>query len=256
MGRLDGERERPAPRLADGDNPDPAECLLRTLASEDLQEKRLYAQIGLEHCGGDAEMRALLLRQLYICQIESHNDAEALQIAEQMIDIGTLADAARQDAARAALALGDIDAAIGHLRIATRICPAKRRSFHFCHLGNLLRYAGRSEEAQDAFEVAKRWATDQRPLYQAICALAGGLPDQGEAMELAQLRENLEDSHELKAYDLWVLGELCLKMGDLKQGVAYLNAFVQRAERGSRAKRLSLRGEIAYARQLLARATA
>ncbi len=50
----------------------------------------------------------MLLRQLYLSQMEGRHFAEALEVAEQMpITCNVMADVARQDAARACLGLGD-----------------------------------------------------------------------------------------------------------------------------------------------------
>lgn len=203
----------------------------------------------------DEELEGLLLRQIYLADIEEGRDLEALQVASAMIDLGTLGEIARQDAARAALAVRDVASAIGHLRIAARVCPPERRAFHYGHLGALLRFDGQQEQAIDAFEKALRWATSNRHLYEAQRALAlvaSGTPSD----DLNTLRGDLESLEERPAYALWVLGELCLLLGDVGAGRNYLQQFLARQEGSPRAKSLSLRGEIDHATTLLGKNTA
>ncbi len=234
---------------------DPSDCLLRALASDRLAEKRLFCQLGLSARGVDDELRALLLRQLYLAELEEGNDAEALAIAEAMVELETLGDVARQDAARAAVALGQLDMAVAHLQVAARICPAGRRAFHYCHLGALLRFAGRKRLALEALGRAVRWAVTDRALYQALLALTEAEDDQ-KSYEWQELREQLEDADSQKGYALWVLGELALRAGDLHAAQGYLTRFLERLDDAPRAKSLSLQSEIAHARELLRRSLA
>ena len=227
-----------------------ADCLLRALTAPDLLEKRLFCQLGLGADDSDDEIRGLLLRQMYLVELEQENDEAALLIAEEMVDLETLGDVARQDAARAAVALGRLDVAIGHLRIAARICPAARRSFHYAHLGVLLRFSGRKKQALEALEKAKRWATSDRALYLAIYALAEADAD-GTETDWIELRTRLTNAPSTKAYGLWVLGELSLRAGDPDAAQMYLRRFLERMTDAPRAKSLSLKGEIEHARQLL-----
>lgn len=243
--------------------PDPATFLLRALSTKESREKRAFAEQGLRLLGGgpgiagepggdaeDYEMMALLLRQKYLADIEEGQDAEALQVAEQMIELGTLGDVARQDAARAALGVDDMDAAIGHLRIAARVCPPDRRAFHYAHLGTLLRFDGQVEQALDAFRKAIRWATEDRDLYLAQQALVEVEKGHTTA-DLEQLRDRLENDDPMKAYSLWILGELCVVLGDNESGALYLRRFLSRQTDAPRAKALSLKGEMAHASALL-----
>src|SRR5262245_38420671 len=59
--------------------------------------------------------RAMLLRQLYLSQMEARRFAEALETAQEMVTLGVMPDVARQDAARACLGLGEHAGAIAHL---------------------------------------------------------------------------------------------------------------------------------------------
>lgn len=242
---------------------DPATFLLQALGTKKSEEKRAFAERGLRLLGGgpgiggepaedaeDYEMMSLLLRQKYLAEIEDGQDAEALRVAERMIELGTLGDVARQDAARAALGVDDMDAAIGHLRIAARVCPPERRAFHYAHLGTLLRFDGQVEQALDAFRKAIRWATEDRDLYLAQQALTEVEKGHTTA-DLEQLRDRLENYDPMKAYSLWILGELCVVLGDNESGAIYLKRFLSRQTDAPRAKALSLKGEMAHASALL-----
>ncbi len=233
---------------------DASAYLLRALDTRDPEQKKFFAQKGLSLFEDDDELNGLLQRQLYLAELEQGHDHEALAIAAKMIELGMLGDLARQDAARAAIAINDVDAAIGHLRVAARVCPAARRAFHYGHLGALLRFAGRPEEAVQAFIRANRWATEDRHLYQAAQALAEA--DAGKlGTDFEALRDSLE-AQKLKAYSLWMLGELCLLSGDPEAGAIYLKRFIDRQHDASRAQCLSLRGEIAHAEALLRKISA
>lgn len=266
------------PGIARGEPIDASGYLLRALSAKTAEQRRRFAEEGLclvdeaRHSGArssgpgsdkggedsdeeDDELRALLLRQLYLSEIEDGEDDRALSLAAEMIDLGTLGDIARQDAARAALGVKDTSAAISHLRIAARVCPPARRAFHYGHLGALLRFEGQLEQSLDAFEKALRWATEDRPLYLAARGLT--LHQQGtESIDLAELRSALEAEEPRKGYALWILGELCLELGEIDAGKQYLNQFLLRQTEAPRAKTLALSREIAHVHALLRRASA
>lgn len=236
-------------RLAEAEVMDASAYLLRALGTPDPEQKKYFSQKGLSLWHEDDELKALLLRQLYLAELEQGHDAEALRIATAMVELGTLGDLARQDAARAALAIGDSQIAIGHLRIAARVCPPERQAFHYGHLGALLRFSGQPEQAVEAFARASRCASEDRTLYLAAQALAEAHAGRSDA-DFETLRDKLE-SERLKGYALWVLGELCLLTGDQESGIEYLERFISRQNDVPRAQSLSLQGEIAHAKALL-----
>jgi hypothetical protein len=114
----------------------------------------------------------MLLRQLYLSHMEARRFADALSVAEQMVEGAVMADVAHQDAARACLGLTDPARAIVHLRIASRVSPPTRRAFHLWTLGSVLYFAGRHREAIGALGRAARWGTTDKPLYRGQLALA------------------------------------------------------------------------------------
>ncbi len=231
-----------------------ATLLLRALRATGPEARTALALAGLsrlEREEPDEEMEALLLRQLYLGQLEEGDFAAAMETAEDMIELAALGDVARQDAARAALGLGEVDVAVGHLRIAARIAPDSRRAFHLATLGALLRFSGRSEEAISAFEHAVRVATEDRALYQAQLALSEVAAGRPSSQDLATLRTRLESSEHQRGYTLWVLGELCSHVGDEPASRDYFTRFLDRMTHAGRAKALALRGEVALAQGAL-----
>jgi tetratricopeptide (TPR) repeat protein len=198
----------------------------------------------------DRTTQAMLLRQLYLSHLEGRRFEEALQVAEQMITTGVMSDVARQDAARACLGLDRADAAIFHLRIASREGPASRRAFHLWTLGSTLYLLGRYREAVGMLDRALRWGTTARPLYMAQLALAKRAA--GERVRtLGPLRERLEDAPCGQGYGQFVLGELAFHQGDFAAARRYLEGFVKRTSGGRVALAVALRAEIRQARRLL-----
>lgn len=240
-------------------HPSATDFLLRALGAKEAMAKREWAEKGLEAYTSqnedDAELKALLLRQLYQCALDAEAHDEAYDLALCMIDLEELGDIARQDAARAALGLGRMDEAIEHVRIASKVCPQSRRSFHLGHLGALLRFSGQLDKSVQAFEEATRCAGPDTALYQAQQALAEA--ERGtDVPQLRRLREQLENGTPQKGYAQWILGELCYRLGDYSAAARYLKRFLERIEDAPRAKCLSLKGEIAHARMLLKKTTA
>ncbi len=234
-----------------------AGLLLKALHARSTEEREAFASGGLarlRHEEEDRELEALLLRQLYLAQMEREEFFLALETANEMIELETLGDVARQDAARAALGLGEIEAAAGHLRIAARVGPASRQPFHLATLGALLRFAGKMDEAIAAFDRAVRIATGDRPFYQAQLALAQLVAGEPPHYRMLELRQHLEsDEAPQNGYRLWILGEICAELGDDEACRNYLTRFLAKMTDAPRAKLLALSGEVAHAEALLER---
>jgi tetratricopeptide (TPR) repeat protein len=237
--------------------PNTPEAMLRkaSLARTPVTRAK-YAQRGLSHRGAlDRTTRTMLLRQLYLSHMEGRRFGDALAVAEQMLDSAVMPDVARQDAARAALGLGDRDAALLHLRIASRVSPPARRAFHLWTLGSVLFLAGHHREAVGALARAARWGTTDKPLYRAQLILARRAA--GESIAgLAGVRERLEEAPCGQGYGQFVLGALAFEQGDFEASERYLGMFVRRATGGRVALEVALAGEVAHARRLLRRAKA
>jgi tetratricopeptide (TPR) repeat protein len=242
------------PRSADSLEPQTPETLLRkaSLARTPVTRAK-YAKRGLSHRGAlDRTTRTMLLRQLYLSHMEGRRFAEALVVAEQMLEGAVMPDVARQDAARACLGLGDRDRALYHLRIASRVSPPARRAFHLWTLGSVLFLTGNHREAAGALARAARWGTTDKPLYRAQLLLARRAA--GEAVGgLTGIRERLEEAPCGQGYGQFVLGALAFEQRDDDAAERYLAAFIQRATTGRVALEVALAAEVAYARRLLRR---
>jgi tetratricopeptide (TPR) repeat protein len=233
------------------------ELLLRkaTLARTSVTRAK-YAQRGLAHGSPlDHTTRVLLLRQLYLSQMEGRRFAEALVIAEQMVETSVMPDVARQDAARACLGLGEREKAIEHLRIGSRVSPPARRAFHLWTLGTTLYFQEDYAAAATAFERAFRWGTTARPLYRAQLVLArlalGRKLSPRGVSALAEARRDLEAATCGQGYGRFVLGELAHRQGDRGAARSYFEEFIARSDTGRVALRVSLSAELARARHLL-----
>ncbi len=214
-----------------------------------------YARQGLASASLDRTTQAMLLRQLYLAQFEARHFANAEELALQAVELGVLPDVLYQDAARAALAAGDLDHAIGHLRMAARQGPASRRAFHWWTLGSTLFLARRYEEAIAALSRASRWGTHDKPLYRAHLALAK--ISGGEAV--SHLQETIDALAEApcgQGYGRFVLGHLAYAAGAWPVARRYLDAFVRRTESGRAALGIALEGELRMARATLTKMAA
>lgn len=213
--------------------------------------RAIWAKRGLSGAARmDRTTQSMLLRQLYLAYYEERRFEKAAEIAEQMIHLRVLPDVAHQDAARAKQALGDVDAAAGHLRLAARLAPANRRAFHWWTLGSLYYLAHRYDEAIPAITRAARWGTTDKPLYQghlAVVRCARGEP----VAELSRLIEQLAAAPAGQGYGRFVLGQMAFHDGRPGEARRYLEAFIKRSSGGRAALAIALEGELAVARQTL-----
>jgi tetratricopeptide (TPR) repeat protein len=229
----------------------PEHHLQKALAARSASVRAKYAKLGLSARRRlDRTTQAMLLRQLYLAHFEARRFGEALDVAVQLIQLQVLADVAHQDAARACQALGDVDRAMGHLRLAARSSPASRRAFHLWTLGGLLYLERRYGQAISALTRAARWGTTDKPLYVGHLALARCA--QGESLiDLDGIIDQLEGAPCGQGYGRFVLGRLCGYAGRRDDAIRYLQAFVRRTNRGRPALGIALEGELAEARRTL-----
>jgi tetratricopeptide (TPR) repeat protein len=229
----------------------PEHHLQKALAARSASVRAKYAKLGLSARRRlDRTTQAMLLRQLYLAHFEARRFDEALDVAVQLIQLQVLADVAHQDAARACQALGDVDRAMGHLRLAARSSPASRRAFHLWTLGGLLYLERRYGQAISALTRAARWGTTDKPLYLGHLALARCA--QGESLiDLDGIIDQLEGAPCGQGYGRFVLGRLCGYAGRRDDAIRYLQAFVRRTNRGRPALGIALEGELAEARRTL-----
>lgn len=237
---------RPAPTIS------PEEMLQRAMAARTPRARALWARRGLASARRlDTTTQSMLLRQLYLAYYEDRRFAKALEVSQQNVELSVLPDVAHQDAARAAQALGEVDVAAGHLRLAARTGPPKRRAFHLWTLGSLYFLAGRHAEAISALERAARWGTTDKPLYQGHLAVARCAS--GERVEdLPELMERLAAVPAGQGYGRFVLGQMAFYDRRWDEARRHLEAFVTRSTGGRAALAIALDGEIALARSTLA----
>ncbi|WP_437597829.1 tetratricopeptide repeat protein [Sorangium sp. So ce590] len=251
----DAPREKRAGNAPRRRAPPPAltseEMLRRALGAETPRSRALWARRGLSLRGPlDRTTQAMLLRQLYLAYFETRRFERAAEVADQVLALGVLRDVAHQDAARAKQALGDIEGAVGHLRLAARTGPASRRAFHWWTLGSVYHLARRYDEAIGALTRAARWGTREKPLYQGHLAVVQC--ESGETVEgLGTLIDRLSAVPAGQGYGRFVLGQMAYfdrRWGEAKK---YLEAFVQRSTSGRAAVAIALGGEIEAARRTL-----
>jgi tetratricopeptide (TPR) repeat protein len=193
----------------------------------------------------------MLMRQLYLAYYEARRFDRALEVSRQNLELAILPDVVHQDAARAAQALGDVDGATSHLRLAARVAPVRRRAFHWWTLGSVYFLAGRYDDAISALTRAARWGTTDKPLYQghlAIARLAAGEV----VSDVAPLLEKLAGVPAGQGYGRFVLGHLAFHDERWAEARKYLEAFVKRSTTGRAAVAIALNGEVALAEKTLA----
>jgi tetratricopeptide (TPR) repeat protein len=205
----------------------------------------------------DRTTHAMLLRQLYLSLYEARRFEQAHTVALQALELDVLADVLNQDAARAALAKGDLERALAHLRAAARRGPASRRPFHLWTLGSTLFLAQRHAEAAAALCRAARWGTKDKPLYRAHLALAKVAA--GEPVETTELQDTINQLAEApcgQGYGRFVLGHLAYAAGQWSAAKRYLDAFLKRTTASRPALGIALEGEVRMTRATLAKMSA
>jgi tetratricopeptide (TPR) repeat protein len=246
-------RARPAPLRPHVVRPE--EHLARAMDAQSARARALWARRGLASHGRlDRTTHAMLLRQLYLAHFESERFRDALLVSEQSLTLRVLTDVLHQDAARAAAALGAIEVAARHLRLAARSAPPSRRAFHWWTLGSVHFVAGQHAEAIAALERAARWGTRDKPLYEAQLELAkvcAGTSASSRA-RIDPLLEALEAVPAGQGYGRFVLGMLAFYADRHDLARAWLTHFIDRTARGPTITSHALRGEITMARRFLA----
>lgn len=199
----------------------------------------------------------MLLRQLYLSLYEARRFKQAHTVALQALELDVLADVLHQDAARAALASGQLEPALVHLRAAARRGPASRRPFHLWTLGSTLFLARRYAEAEAALDRAARWGTKDKPLYRAHLALtriaAGADVD---VIDLEDVIHTLAAAPCGQGYGRFVLGHLAYAAGEWETAKRYLEAFLKRTGASRPALGIALEGEVKMTRATLAKISA
>jgi tetratricopeptide (TPR) repeat protein len=230
----------------------PEDHLRKAMGARSPEARARWALEGLaSRAPLDRTTQAMLLRQLYLSRYEGGQYEAAHDIARQALELGVLVDVFRQDAARAAIAAGDIDAAVAHLRLAARRGPVSRRPFHQWTLGSVLFLAHRYDEASAALARAARWGTRDKPLYRAHLALvriAAGDPVE----DLKATIDDLAAAPCGRGYGRFVLGHLAYAAGEVDAARRFLEAFVRGAATSERPElQTALAGELSMAQATL-----
>lgn len=240
----------------------PEEALRRAIAARTPLGRARLASKGLNVRGRiDRETQVMLMRQLYLAHFERRQFLRAREVAEAAVRLlekkapGTelLPEILHQDAARAAIAAGQLAEGTGHLRMAARRSPASRRSFHLWTLGSLQFLAGEYEQAMASFRRAIRWGTQDRPLYRAhlaLSALAARIPIDD---DLQTIIEELAQAPCGQGYGRFVLGHLAFAAQQWKAARRYLRAFVKGLEASRPLKAIALEPELLMSRRTLAK---
>jgi tetratricopeptide (TPR) repeat protein len=229
--------------------------LQKAMGAKSAATRARYAKQGLSARVLDPTTQAMLLRQLYLSHFEARRFSHAHDLAMQAVSLGVLPDVLYQDAARAALAAGDLDQAVLHLRTAVREGPATRRAFHWWTLGGTLFLAQRYDEAVTALSRAARLGTSDRPLYKAHLALAkvaAGDP----VLHLQETIDTLAAAPCGQGYGRFVLGHLAYAAGEWSIARRYLESFVRRTENARTAMGIALSGELRMAKATLSKISA
>ena len=245
---MSAKPKSPAPPMT------PEEYLWQATRAKDTSTRLSMAQLGLAIPADELhpETHLLLLRQLYLVKLELGRLGEARGIAEQMVQLGVMRDTASHELSRVLFALGELDLAIVHQRQAARQAPPSRRSFHFWCLGTWQEHAGQPADAIESMERGLRWAQRDRALLEAHSAcLKLGM---GTAVQdLKGYIARLLSSANREGYGRYLVGRIFEEMGDHRQAAVHLRAFLNRNASIDRAKGLTLRRELDYARDILAR---
>jgi tetratricopeptide (TPR) repeat protein len=236
--------------------PSPEEMLRKAMVARSPAARARWARQGLAAPAPiDKTTHAMLLRQLYLSRYETHRFGDAYAVALEALALDVLRDVLHQDAARAALAAGEVDRAVSHLRIAARRGPPSRRPFHWWTLGATLFLAHRYAEAIPALERAVRWGTRDKPLYRAHLALVRIAS--GERVDGLQATiDELAAAPCGQGYGRFVLGHLAYAAGAWPAAHRYLEAFLRRVDGSRRLLAIALGAEVKMARATLGKMAA
>ena len=232
---------------------EPADCLAAAMRARSSSRRAAWARRGLARAGDeiDPDIQLMLLRQLYLAQLEDEDFDTALSVANQMVHVGTMMDIAFHDRGRVHIARGELRKAIEAQRLASRHAPPQRRSFHTFALAQFQHFAGESETSLRTLERALRWSHQDRPLVRGFRAYVELETDRvPEALEAT--RRALSASPMREGYGQFVLGMIAWHLGDKRMATVHLRAFLRKNASADKVKAATLREELKRARQVLA----
>ena len=239
-----------------GRAPTPEDLLKKAMTAKSPTARARFAKQGLAtRAALDRTVQAMLLRQLYLAHFETKRFTAALEVAESALELDVLPDVLHQDAARAALAQGELDGAVAHLRAAARRGPASPAPVSPVDpRQRALPRASLPRGQRGALERAVRWGTRDKPLYRAHLALARIAG--GERLVGSSLQRTIDELAAApcgQGYGRFVLGHLAYAAGEFTAARRYLDAFVKRTEAARTAMGIALAGEVKMAKATLAK---
>lgn len=230
------------------------QCLEQALHAQNPTQRIKYARMGLSAVH-DSETQGLLLRQWYLGELECGHYPKAREISEQLLSLNVLPDVVRHDAARVCQAMGDYDAAVRHLEIASEVAPVERRNFHLSTLGSLLYAIGRIAEARIPLEKALALCPENTaPLLKAQLALVMHfVQPTSDKRELDVAYHELFNASCSEGYGRFILGELAFVRGERRVSQAHFQKFLEKVRRSRPAAQAALAPEVAHATKNLGR---
>lgn len=252
-----GERTRSGiQRAAEASEATATAALERALKAKTPELRAKAAREGLAG-HPDAETQALLLRQLYLGELERGALDHAYEAARQSIALrgpdDPMIDVAHHDAARACQARAAWDDAVTHLRQAIAASPPERRLLHLSTLASLLHAVGRSGEALGPLDQALEAPGSLEPLLRAQRVLALHALGRARDTDLDLAFHELSQDSSGEGFGRFVLGELASRTGDRVRARLHLEAFLGKVRKSRPAAQAALAAEVACATATLGR---
>jgi hypothetical protein len=217
-----------------------------------------YAREGLAQRPEDAETRWLLMRQLYIAQLEGGALEKARDVALEMTSVfSEVEDVARFDLARVFLGLHAWDDAGTQLALAEEAAPAARKWDHSFAIARLHGALGRPERALAVLDGVGRSVVRLRkdPVVQAarvVWKTQAGSPTAKKV--LLEHYHRLSETSPLPALGEFFAGQLLALLGK-PESEAVFGGFLRSARKLPAVARLGLAAEVHEAQRLLAQPT-
>lgn len=217
-----------------------------------------YARAGLAQRPEDAETRWLLMRQLYIAQLEGGALEKARDVAMEMTSVfAEVEDVARFDLARVFLGLHAWDDAGGQLTLAEEVAPASRKWDHSFAIARLHGALGRPAQALAILDGVGRSVVRLRkdPVVQAARVVWKTQAGSSTPKEtLLKTYHRLCETSPLPALGEFFAAQLLTLLGKAEAEAVY-TGFLRATRKLPAIARLGLAAEVHHAQRLLEQAT-
>lgn len=213
-----------------------------------------YARAGLAQRPEDAETRWLLMRQLYIAQLEGGALDKARDVAFEMTSVfAEVEDVARFDLARVYLGLHAWDDAAAQLVLAEEVAPASRKWDHSFAVARLHGALGRPAQALAVLDGVGRSVVRLRkdPVVQAarlVWKTQGGSSTSKET--LLKTYHRLSETTPLPALGEFFAAQL-LTLLDKEEAEAVYGGFLRSTRKLPAVARFGLAAEVHHAQGIL-----